>query len=153
MTSLLPRLRGTGTHRADDRIAKLERQLHELRDENVKLLNRQAAADDYFAILWNDVIVTQQALVVKEGLRQEAEMAAAQMRMERDELAGQVTELGRQLAPYKAAAANAHRIDVPPMQRIGADQDTQPSPVLTLPEAAAAGLLGAVTNPGHVHAH
>jgi hypothetical protein len=61
VTSIFPRLRGTGAHRADDRIAELERQmkeltagyearLSELREENVVLLNRQAAADDFFMI-------------------------------------------------------------------------------------------------------
>jgi 5'-3' exonuclease len=44
---LIPGLKGTGSRRAVDKLA-------ELRDENVKLLNRQAAADDFFAILTHD---------------------------------------------------------------------------------------------------
>src|SRR5690606_14221031 len=48
-------------HRADDRIAALQAELATLRDENVKLLNRQAAADDYFALITEDATVTNQA--------------------------------------------------------------------------------------------
>ncbi|MET9521462.1 hypothetical protein [Streptomyces coeruleorubidus] len=46
----IPGLKGAGSHRAADRIAELERLVDQLRDENVKLLNRQAAADDFFMI-------------------------------------------------------------------------------------------------------
>jgi hypothetical protein len=46
----IPGLKGTGNHRAHDRIAELERLVAELREENVVLLNRQAAADDFFMI-------------------------------------------------------------------------------------------------------
>ena len=52
MTRIFPNLRGTGTHRADDRIAELtthyEQKLAELREENVALLNWRAGADDHF---------------------------------------------------------------------------------------------------------
>lgn len=91
-------------HRADDRItelkdqhaaelARLRAEMGLLREENIRLLNQQARADDYFAILWNDVLVTNKALVVKEGLRQEAEVAAAQMRMQRDEHAEAIARI------------------------------------------------------------
>lgn len=46
----IPGLKGTGSHRAHDRIAELEALVADLRDENVVLLNRQAAADDFFMI-------------------------------------------------------------------------------------------------------
>jgi chromosome segregation ATPase len=45
--SLITSLRGTGIRRAIDKVA-------ELRAENVALLTRQAAADDYFALLSQD---------------------------------------------------------------------------------------------------
>lgn len=158
-------------HRADDRIAELKAahaaeiarlgdEMKLLRDDNVRLLNRQAAADDYFALLWNDVLVTNQALVVKEGLRQEAEVAAAQMRMDRDELLEESAEwrveaqtLRARLAPFLAAEANANAVTVPPMVRDTSaieDQATGPIYVQTLRDAAAAGLLGPVTDPGRV---
>ncbi|BBC30064.1 hypothetical protein SGFS_013580 [Streptomyces graminofaciens] len=54
MTGILRRRRGTGSHRADDRIAELkaayEQQLAELREENVAMHNRLAGADDFFMI-------------------------------------------------------------------------------------------------------
>jgi hypothetical protein len=46
----IPGLKGTGSHRAADRIAELETLVDQLREENVVLLNRQAAADDFFMI-------------------------------------------------------------------------------------------------------
>jgi hypothetical protein len=46
----IPGLKGTGNHRAHDRIAELEALVAELREENVLLHNRQAAADDFFMI-------------------------------------------------------------------------------------------------------
>ncbi|GAP46936.1 hypothetical protein [Streptomyces azureus] len=46
----IPGLKGTGSHRAADRIAELEGLVGQLREENVKLLTRQAAADDFFMI-------------------------------------------------------------------------------------------------------
>ena len=47
ISNLIPGLKGTGSRRAVDKIA-------ELRDENRKLLTRQMAADDYFALLIQD---------------------------------------------------------------------------------------------------
>ncbi|MEU9323268.1 hypothetical protein AB0D91_05550 [Streptomyces canus] len=129
--------------------------IRNLRDENVRLLNRQASADDFFAILLHDVTTTNAAWEQEKQLRGDAEQAAAQMRMERDEWMNEALALRAQLAPYKAAEANAHRIDVPPMQRDTTaieDQATGPIDVRTLREAADAGLLGPVTNPGRVHA-
>jgi hypothetical protein len=46
----IPGLKGTGTRRAHDRIAELEQLVGQLREENVILHNRQAAADDFFMI-------------------------------------------------------------------------------------------------------
>lgn len=131
--------------------------IRNLRRDMAKVMNRQAAADDFFAILLNDVTTTNAALYREKQLRGEAEEAAAQMRMERDALQDEIAELRKQLAPFLAAEANANRVDVPPMERDTsdpADQATQPIPVITrvipLPEAANAGLLGPVTDPGRV---
>ena len=70
----------------------------------------------------------------------------------RDELLTEVTALKARFGPELAAEANANAIDVPPMARIGADQDTVPQgiDVTTLWAARDAGLLGAVTDPGHI---
>jgi hypothetical protein len=144
------------TGRRDRRKHSPDTIIRNLRDENVKLLNRQAAADDFFAILLHDVTTTNAAWQHEKQLRGEAEEAAAQMRMDRDEWMAEALRLRALLAPYKAAEANAHRIDVPPIQRDTTaieDQATGPIDVRTLREAADAGLLGPVTNPGHVHTH
>lgn len=144
------------TGRRDRRKHSPDTIIRNLRDENVKLLNRQAAADDFFAILLHDVTTTNAAWQHEKQLRGEAEEAAARMRMERDEWMAEALRLRALLAPYKAAEANAHRIDVPPMQRDTTaieDQATGPVDVTALWEARDAGLLGPVTNPGSVHTH
>lgn len=73
LTDLLPgrREKPRRKHRADDRIA-------ELREENAKLMDRQAAADDYFALLMQDVTETNTALKEEKERRENAEKALAQ---------------------------------------------------------------------------
>ena len=70
----------------------------------------------------------------------------------RDELLTEVTALKERFGPELAAEANANAIDVPPMARIGADQETVPQGIDVRPLWAArdAGLLGPVTDPGHI---
>jgi len=143
-------------HRAADRIAELEVQheaeLAALREENVTLLNRQASSDDFFAILWHDVVTTNGALSQEKQARGDAEEAAAQMRMERDEWRDKALALQARFGPQIAAEENANRIDVPPMIRDTSDprdQATGPINVTALWEARDAGLLGPVTDPGH----
>ncbi|MDX3033919.1 hypothetical protein [Streptomyces scabiei] len=147
MTNLLPRLRGTGSRRAADKVA-------ELRDENVRHLNRQAAADDFFAILMHDVVTTNAAWEQEKQLRGEAEEAASQMRMERDHWRDEALALRARFGPQLAAEANANAVTVPCGYRDTSaieDQATEPIGinVTTLREAAAAGHLGPVTDPGH----
>jgi len=72
---------------------------------------------------------------------------------ERDGLRDELAALKRRFGPQLAAEANANRIDVPPMVRDTSaieDQATGPINVRTLHEAAAAGLLRPVTDPGPV---
>lgn len=149
LTNLIPGLKGTGIRRAVDKVA-------ELRDENVRLLNRQAAADDFFAILMNDVVTTNAALAHEQQLRGEAEEAAAQMQMDRDEWRDEALRLRAKFGPQLAAEANANRVTVPCGYRDTSaveDQATGPIYVQPLWDAADAGLLGPVTNPGAVHTH
>jgi len=148
LNDLIPALRGNGIRRAVDKVT-------ELRDENRKLLTRQMAADDYFALLVQDRNEVYAAWEFAEQKRQEAETVAACALEANEDLTAEVAELRRQLAPFLAAEANAHRVDVPPMERDTsdpADQATGPIDVRTLREAANAGLLGPVTDPGHVKA-
>lgn len=139
-------------HRADDRIAELHQRIAELCADAVKLLNRQAAADDFFAILWHDVVTTNGALGQEKQARGDAEEAAARLRMERDDWRDKALALQARFGPQIAAEENANRIDVPPMVRDTSDprdQATGPINVTALWEAHEAGLLGPVTDPGH----
>ncbi|MEV0220814.1 hypothetical protein [Streptomyces sp. NPDC050704] len=151
-------------HSADVRIAELqkahavelaeltekyEQQLSGLRVENVALLNRQAAADDFFELLMHDVVTTNAGLHRVEELRQDAEVEAAQMQSERDDWRDEALALRAKFGPQLAAEANAHRIDVPPMERDTSaieDQATGPIPVITLQQAFG------TTDPAHVPA-
>lgn len=145
LTVRIPALKGPGRRRAVDEVERL-------REDNIRLLNRQAAADDFFAILMHDVVTTNAALDAEKRARAEAEEAAAQMRMERDDWRDDALALRARFGPQLAAEANANRIDVPPMVRDTsdpADQATGPINVTALWEARDAGLLGPVTNPGH----
>lgn len=149
ITDLIPALKGHGRRRAVDEVDRL-------REDNIKLLNRQAAADDFFAILLNDLTVTNAALEQEKELRGEAEEAAAQMRMERDEWRDMALALQARFGPQLAAEANANRVTVPPMVRDTSaieDQATGPIDVRPLWAAAQAGHLGPVTDPGHATAH
>jgi hypothetical protein len=70
---------------------------------------------------------------------------------DRDEWREQALALWERFGPQIAAEENATAVTVPPMQRDTTaieDQATQPIPVLHLPDAAAAGLLGPVLDPG-----
>jgi outer membrane murein-binding lipoprotein Lpp len=81
---------------------------------------------------------------------------ARQAREERDEWRNRALALQARFGAQLAAEDNAHRVDVPPMVRDTSaieDQATGPIDVRTLREAANAGLLGPVTDPGHVHTH
>lgn len=137
LTDLLPIRRDRRKHSPDSVIRNL-------RDENVRLLTRQAAADDFFALLIQDVLSANAGLQRVEALRQDAEEAAAQMRMERDEWRDEVLALRARFGPQLAAEANAVRIDVPPMVRDTTaveDQATGPIDVRPLWAARDAGLL------------
>ena len=115
--------------------------IRNLRRDMAKVMNRQAAADDFFAILMHDVVTTNAAWEQEKRLRGEAQEAAARMQSDRDEWMAEAERLAAELAPYKAAEANAAAVDVPPMKRIGCDDDTTSVDVTTLWEAAEAGLL------------
>jgi hypothetical protein len=131
LAELIPGLKGNGSRRAVDKVA-------ELREENVKLLNRQAAADDFFAILMNDVVTTNEAWQQEKKARTLLEDINRSLRSEVDAWQDLVDNLRAQLAPFLAEEANAHRVDVPPMVRDTAameDQATAPIDVKPLWEA------------------
>lgn len=148
LNDLIPAsFRGPGIRRAVDKVT-------ELRQENRKLLTRQMAADDFFAILLNDVVTTNAALDREKQLRGEAEEAAAQMQSDRDEWRDEALRLRARFGHLIAAEANAARVTVPPMVRDTTaidDQATAPQGIDVTPlwQARDAGLLGPVTDPGH----
>jgi hypothetical protein len=140
----LPKLKGHGRRRAVDKVA-------ELRDENRRLLTITHRAGD-------DIALLQENLAEAHAKQADAELIVVQQQAdideltaERDLLRDEVLKFRARFGPQLAAEANANRITVPPMQRIGADQDTGTFDVTTLWDAADAGLLGPVTDPGRVH--
>lgn len=139
ITDLIPALKGHGRRRAVDKVA-------ELRQENVILLGNLHAAGDEIALLSQD-------LNQEKQLRGDAEEAAAQMRMERDEWRDEALALRARFGAQIAAEANANRVHVPPMVRDTSaieDQATGPIDVRALWAARDARLLGPVTDPGHI---
>jgi hypothetical protein len=157
--NLIPALKGHGRRRAADKVESL-------REENRKLLDRQLAADDYFAILTADRDHVYAAWEFAETARQEAEMVAACLQAERDELLEECAEwrveaqtLSARLAPFLAAEANATRVTVPRMVRDTSafeDQATAPIDVRELWERFASGPVVSLhhspqaANPAHV---
>lgn len=137
MTSILPRLRGTGSRRAVDEVQRL-------REDIAKLLNRQAGSDDFFALLMHDVVTTNAAWQQEKQLRGEAEEAASQMQMDRDGWRDEALRLRARFGAQIAAEANASAVTVPCGYRDTSaieDQATGPIDVRPLWAAADAGLL------------
>lgn len=134
--------RTRGKHDPDEIIRRLQ-------EENDGLRRREAPANDFFALLYNDVVTTNAAWETEKTHRQHAEKTLteaweyiARLEVENDSLTAE-------LAPHRAAEANANKVTVPPMERDTAaleDQATEPHgiDVRTLREADAAGLLSPV---------
>lgn len=132
LTELIPALKGNGGRRAVDKVT-------ELRAENRKLLTRQLAADDFFALLTQDRRDVYEAWQFAEHGRQAAEAIVIDQERQIRDLKRQITELERRLQVgvlAEAAATKTQEIDV--------------SAVRTLWDARDAGLLGPVTDPGQV---
>lgn len=113
----IPGLKGTGSHRAHDRIAELEQLVEQLREENVVLLNRQAAADDFFMI--QDEYTTS----VEQELAQEKRAHAA-TRADLDVRNRWVADLEGRLADAE------RRLDIRKLAETAAER-TQEMPVIT----------------------
>lgn len=146
ITDLIPALKGRGRRRAVDEVERL-------RENEIALLTNLHAAGDEIALL-------QQDLTDARGKQAEAEeIIVAQLasiedlRAENDELRVQVAALRTRFGPQLAAEANANAVTVPSWVRDTsdpADQATGPIDVSPLWAARDAGLLGPVTNPGHI---
>lgn len=113
----IPGLKGTGSRRADDRIAELKELVDQLREENVALLNRQATADDFFMI--QDQYATDLEAELAEEKRAHANTRADLQARNRwvADLEGRLADAERRLDIRKLAEAAAEK--------------TQPIPVVT----------------------
>ncbi|WP_405848048.1 hypothetical protein OG211_12130 [Streptomyces niveus] len=138
MSLTIPWQRGHGHHRALDRIA-------ELRDENVRLHNRQAAADDYFAVLledradmytaWRDAV---HRADLADDIATARLVAACEAVTRAEEAEQQAADMRAELLALRAYKAETTAITVPPMVRDtsnGADQATAPIDVRPLWDA------------------
>jgi hypothetical protein len=133
IASLIPGLKGTGSRRAVDKVADLEA-------ENRTLFTRQMAADDFFAQLMHDVVTTNSAWRQERERREIAEKERGQAEDIIRLRERRITDLERRLeVRVFAEAAAAKTQEIPVVTR-----------VMPLREAAAAGRLGAVTDPGQV---
>lgn len=146
LTDLIPALKGTGRRRAVDAVERL-------RENEAILLGSLHAAGDEIARLRQQLAET--------GARQgEAEMVVVcqqadidDLTAERDAYAEEIACLRSRFAAELAADANAAAVTVPLMVRDTsdpADQATGPIPVQALWDAADAGCLDPVTDPGRV---
>lgn len=145
LTSILPRLAGNGSHRIQDENDRLKRTV-------AKLRRWQEQANDYFQRLTADRAEVYVCWQDEHDRRLAAETVASQMQSDRDAWRAEALALRARFGAHIAAEANANRVNVPPMQRIGADQETAPQgiDVRSLRDAAAVGPIGPVMDPGHV---
>jgi hypothetical protein len=157
LTDLIPSLGGKPrprkANRIETRLRKAQEHLAAVREDNAKLLDWQAAADDFFAILMHDVVTTNAAVGLEQQLRAEAEHAAEQMLIERDNWRDEALALRARFGAQMAAEANAAAVTVPPMVRDTSaieDQATGPIYVQTLWDALGTGPTAAVADPGRV---
>lgn len=123
ITSLLPRLGGGGAHRVKDENDRLKTTVSQLK-------RWQEQANDFFARLIADRDEVYGCWLDERNGRLVAESAASQMRSERDEWRDEALALRAQLAPYRAAEANAHKVSVPPMVRpVDGPEDEATAPI------------------------
>ncbi|MFD5491537.1 hypothetical protein ACFWH4_01010 [Streptomyces sp. NPDC127091] len=143
LSDLIPALKGTGRRRAIDKVEELDA-------ENRRLFARLMGFDDAFMRLHQELADTRSKQAEAEEIIVTQLANLDDLHAENDSLRNELAALKVRFGPELAAEANANRIDVPCMARIGADQDTAPIDVRPLWAAADAGLLGPVTDPGHV---
>lgn len=149
LTDLIPALKGPGRRRAVDEVERLRR-------NEIAILTNLHAAGDEIALLHQDLAEAR----ARQG---EAEEIVVQQQADIDDLNAECDGLRNEVLMFRArfgaqlaAEANAAAITVPPMVRDTSaieDQATGPIDVRSLQEAAAAGLLGPVLDPGHATTH
>ena len=141
-------LKGHGRRRAVDKVT-------ELRAENVILLGNLHSAGDAIALLRQNLAEAHAKQAEAEELVVQQLADIDELTAERDQLLDEVLKFRARFGPQLAAEANANRITVPPMIRpISGPEEEATAPIDVRPLWAArdAGLLGAVTDPGRLHA-
>lgn len=116
--------------------------IRNLRDENKRLLTRQMAADDYFALLRQDVAVTNEALRKERERREIADRALAQAEEAIRLRDREIADLRRKLD----VGVKAEHV-IAETQELSAEEVRRHC-VMPLGQAREAGLLGPVTDPG-----
>jgi len=133
LTDLIPALgrpKPRKANRAETKLRKVEDQLAAVRQDNVKLLTRQAAADDYFALLIQDRDQVYGAWQFAEQKRQDAETVAVCALEESARLTAELTWWREKFGQQVADEANAHAVDVPPAIRpISGPEDEATGPI------------------------
>ncbi|MFJ7176464.1 hypothetical protein ACIQXA_08650 [Streptomyces massasporeus] len=146
ITDLIPALKGHGRRRAVDEVERLRERVGDLEI----LLGR---AGDEVALLQWDLTVAHHQLDEAQEIVVQQQATVDELTEERDHWRDEALALKARFSAQLAVDANKNRIDVPPMIRPidgPEDQATGPIDVRPLREAAAAGLLGPVTDPGHI---
>jgi hypothetical protein len=125
---------------------------HRAIDEVDRLKTLLAGAKDLIRGLQLQVADRDALLADSRAKQAEAEEIVVQQLATIDDLTAERDELLAEVTAYRAAEANAHRVNVPPMVRDTsnpADQATAPIDVRPLWEAL--GGVRAVTDPGRIH--
>ncbi|MBB5130257.1 peptidoglycan hydrolase CwlO-like protein [Streptomyces albaduncus] len=143
------------TDRLPVRIGRLDRQArkHRAVDEVTRLRSLLDGANALIRGLQLQVAERDEALAKTAARQAEAEEIVVAQLASIEDLRAENDQLHVKLAALKAAAANAGAVTVPPMVRDTSaieDQATAPIDVRPLRDAAAAGLLGPVTDPGRI---
>lgn len=138
LTDLLPGRRDSKRkHRVHDKLAETEAHLTAVQADNAKLLNQQAATDDYVQILLADWAA------LDDGWRQLAKRTAA----------AEITAacMQQELQELRAFKANHTKVSAPPGHRDidPGDHPTEPTGIHVRPLWDALGIGNVITVPGN----
>jgi hypothetical protein len=164
LTDLIPSLTGKPrprkANRIETRLRKAQEHLAAVREDNAKLLDRQAAADDFFMLQDQYLTSLEADLTAEKQQRERSDEVLASYQADLDEaltengrLTDELLALRARFGPQMAAEDNANRVTVPPMVRDTSaieDQATGPIYVQTLWDALGVGPAAAVVDPGRV---